>query len=104
LALGKAVFASSNQNGDYSNKGFQNVVDGRTGVTDFKLLFHTSYELYPWMTITLGRLSIVKSVTIYNRVDNHGKFSIINDALIKGKSNVTTLSAITLSCSSYGNV
>ena len=73
------MFASSNQKGDYSNKGFQNVVDGRTGVRDFNLLFHTSYELYPWMTITLGRLSIVKSVTLYNRVDNYGKFLIIDN-------------------------
>ncbi|XP_048742430.2 uncharacterized protein LOC125655933 [Ostrea edulis] len=74
LALGKAVFGSSNQKGTYTNKGWQNVVDGRTRVTDFNLLFHTSYELYPWLTVTLGRLSIVKSITIYNRIDGYGRW------------------------------
>jgi hypothetical protein len=71
LALGKEVLGSSTGAG---GQPWGNAVDGRTHVTDFTLLFHTSFELYPWMTVTLGRLSIVKSVTLYNRVDDHGKF------------------------------
>ncbi|XP_048780980.2 uncharacterized protein LOC125683652 [Ostrea edulis] len=74
LALGKTVFASSNFFGAYTNKGWQNVVDGRTRVADFNLLFHTSFELYPWLTVTLGRLSIVKSITIYNRIHGNGRW------------------------------
>ncbi|XP_048740988.2 uncharacterized protein LOC125654923 isoform X1 [Ostrea edulis] len=72
LALGKAVFASSYLLNN--TKGLQNVVDGRTRVTDFNLLFHTGFELYPWLTVILGGQSIVKSITLYNRNDRDGEW------------------------------
>jgi hypothetical protein len=71
LALGKEVLGSSTGEG---GQHWGNAVDGRTHVTNFYLLFHTSFELYPWLTVTLERLSIVKSVTLYNRADGYGKF------------------------------
>jgi hypothetical protein len=76
LALGKTVFASSNFRGDTS-EGWQNAVDGRTRVATIDLLFHTGFELYPWLTITLGKLSVVKSVTLYNRIHGNGKTFIL---------------------------
>jgi hypothetical protein len=72
LALGKEVVGSSVFK-LLQSKSWENAVDGQTHVTDWKLLFVTDYELYPWLTVNLGRLSIVKSVTLYNRADDHGK-------------------------------
>jgi hypothetical protein len=73
LALGKKVVGSSLFRIFQSNESWQNAVDGQTQVTDVNVLFHTEYELYPWLTVILERLSLVKSVTLYNRADNHGK-------------------------------
>jgi hypothetical protein len=70
LALGKTVLGSSFYGSFSSNEVWKNAVDGQT--SDNKL-FITDYELYPWLTVTLGRLSIVKSVTLYNRKDVNGK-------------------------------
>ncbi|XP_055999385.1 uncharacterized protein LOC130047822, partial [Ostrea edulis] len=72
LALGKPVSGSSLD--QRFKVKFEYAVDGRTRVTDPNLLFHTSFELYPWLTVALGRLSIVKSITIYNRNDGHGEW------------------------------
>jgi hypothetical protein len=73
LALGKKVLGSSLFKDFLSNETWHNAVDGLKNVTDLNLLFATDYEFYPWLTVTLERLSFVKSVTLYNRADEHGK-------------------------------
>ncbi|XP_048743257.2 uncharacterized protein LOC125656707, partial [Ostrea edulis] len=67
LALGKPVSGSSLL--QRYNVAWEYAIDGRT---HSNLLFHTGYELYPWLTVTLGGLSIVKSMTLYNRNDENG--------------------------------
>ncbi|XP_048743261.1 uncharacterized protein LOC125656712 [Ostrea edulis] len=74
LALGKAVFASSYFEYYFTIESWQNVVDGQTRVSDAGLLFHTDFELYPWLTVTLEGQSIVKSITLYNRSDRNGEW------------------------------
>ena len=73
MALGKPVFASSNFYSWYDGEGWENAVDGLTNITEWRKLFHTGYEVHPWLSIVLGRLALVRSVTVYNRVDNYGK-------------------------------
>lgn len=73
LAIGKAVFGSSTFPNRMATEGWENAVDGRTKVRDFNLLFHTGFELYPWLSIALGEVGLVRNITLYNRVDNHGK-------------------------------
>jgi hypothetical protein len=76
LALGKEVVGSSVWlNHQYDNL-WRKAVDGQTHVTEVNQFFVTNYELHPWLTVKLGRLSIVKSVTLYNRNDDHGKSAI----------------------------
>ncbi|XP_062596790.1 uncharacterized protein LOC134258272 [Saccostrea cucullata] len=73
LALGKTVSGSSLfPFPPYSN--VSHAVDGRTEFTDISLLFHTDFELYPWLTVDLGTLSIVKNVILYTRSDDHGRW------------------------------
>ncbi|XP_061179027.1 uncharacterized protein LOC133187624 [Saccostrea echinata] len=73
LALGKNVSVSTiYPYPPYSDPS--NAVDGRTGFADSGLLFHTDFELYPWLTIALGTLSIVKNVILHNRSDGHGRW------------------------------
>lgn len=74
LAIGKAVFGSSTFYNRMASEGWENAVDGRTKVRDFNLLFHTGFELYPWLSIALGGVGLVKNITLYNRVDNHGRW------------------------------
>ncbi|XP_062607779.1 uncharacterized protein LOC134269594 [Saccostrea cucullata] len=40
----------------------------------YKKLFHSDFELYPWLTVDLGALSIVKNVVLYTRSDDHGRW------------------------------
>ncbi|XP_062602742.1 uncharacterized protein LOC134264456 [Saccostrea cucullata] len=47
------------------------VVDGLIGLND-QLVFHSYFELYPWLTIALGQISIVNNVILYNRNDGLG--------------------------------
>nr|XP_022301627.1 uncharacterized protein LOC111109697 isoform X2 [Crassostrea virginica] len=92
LALGKAVFGSSNFYHWYVGEGWENAVDGLTNVREWKKLFHTAYELYPWLSIALGRLALVRSVTVYNRVDNYGRWLHDVEARVGNSSDWTKLS------------
>uniref|UniRef100_K1QVL9 Uncharacterized protein n=1 Tax=Magallana gigas TaxID=29159 RepID=K1QVL9_MAGGI len=74
LALGKAVFGSSTIPSRKATEGWENAVDGRTKVRDFNLIFHTGFELYPWLSIALGGVGLVKNITLYNRIDNYGRW------------------------------
>ncbi|XP_062607097.1 uncharacterized protein LOC134268872, partial [Saccostrea cucullata] len=35
---------------------------------------HSNYELHPWLTIALGKISIVNNVVLYNRNDGYGRW------------------------------
>nr|XP_022296792.1 prion-like-(Q/N-rich) domain-bearing protein 25 isoform X2 [Crassostrea virginica] len=93
LALGKPVFASSNFYSWYDGEGWENAVDGLTNITEWKKLFHTGYEVYPWLSIVLGRLALVRSVTVYNRVDNYGRWLHNVEARVGNSSDWTKLSS-----------
>ncbi|XP_062599671.1 uncharacterized protein LOC134261231 [Saccostrea cucullata] len=74
LALEKTVSASSTYFSE-NNRRWENAVDGRTRVKNHMLLFHTGYELFPWLSIYLGtELCVVKSIILFNRIDNHGRW------------------------------
>lgn len=60
--------------GRKATEGWENAVDGRTKVRDFNLIFHTGFELYPWLSIALGGVGLVKNITLYNRIDNYGRW------------------------------
>ncbi|XP_062607402.1 uncharacterized protein LOC134269194, partial [Saccostrea cucullata] len=75
LALGKTVASSSlYPYPPYTNVKKKSAIDGKTEFTDNSLLFHTDFELYPWLTEDLGTLSIVKNVILYTRSDGHGRW------------------------------
>ena len=46
------------------------------GLKNVNAVFSTAYDDYPWATIDLHRLSIIKNVIVYNRADGHGMFGI----------------------------
>lgn len=92
VALGKPVFGSSNFYNRIASEGWENAVDGRTKVRDFKLLFHTGFELYPWLSIALGGVALVKNITLYNRVDNYGRWLHDVEARVGNSSDWSKLS------------
>ncbi|XP_062568048.1 uncharacterized protein LOC134230295 isoform X2 [Saccostrea cucullata] len=74
LALKKTVSASSTFFSK-NNRRWENAVDGRTRVNNIRLLFHTDYELFPWLSIYLGtEICVVKSIILFNRIDIHGRW------------------------------
>lgn len=81
LALGKAVFGSSTIPSRKATEGWENAVDGRTKVRDFNLIFHTGFELYPWLSIALGGVGLIKNITLYNRIDNYGNSLLFSQFL-----------------------
>ncbi|XP_061179346.1 uncharacterized protein LOC133187969 [Saccostrea echinata] len=87
LALEKTVSASSSLF-PANNKRWENAVDGRTHVMNFNLLFHTGYEIFPWLSINLGtELCVVKSIILFNRIDNHGRWLHDVEARVGNSSN-----------------
>lgn len=67
--------------GRKATEGWENAVDGRTKVRDFNLIFHTGFELYPWLSIALGGVGLVKNITLYNRIDNYGNSLLFSQFL-----------------------
>lgn len=99
MALGKAVFGSSTMPGRKATEGWENAVDGRTRVRDFNLIFHTGFELYPWLSIALGGVGLVKNITLYNRIDNYGNSSIFSISLFFKRYSFSEISISINSCS-----
>ena len=77
LSLNKTVTSSSSflqLDPHQINYGYDHyLVDGLKNVN---AVFATAYDDYPWATIDLHSLSIIKNVIVYNRADDYGVFGI----------------------------
>lgn len=73
LSLNKPVTASSNYD-DYNPYVGHKLIYLVDGITNAPGKFHTYFEPYPWVTIDLEKISIIRDVVMFNRADDYGRW------------------------------